>query len=161
MRRLAVATALGVAASGLATLEAVAVELAALVVPVPVPAWGWFYAPLAPYDPLGYAGFWYSPCYPFPSCGALQYDSLRERRERRFEELRKGPPAAATPPLGIDAWGGSVANRQARANAPLTPDAEVLPQHRGSGSVLPEHAGTGEYLPRFLEGRIRPGAGHQ
>ncbi|HXX11676.1 MAG TPA: hypothetical protein VEK05_09180 [Burkholderiales bacterium] len=90
----------------------------------------WPYGPIVPYW-----GYWYSPCYPFASCMAYQQFQTIERRQERWEELRRGlqPQAPAPTP-----------SRAARAPA-------------NEADVRPEYKASGEYLPEFLEGRVRPG----
>jgi hypothetical protein len=82
-----------------------------------------------------YWGYWYSPCYPFASCLAYQQFQMLERRQERWEELRRGaqPRAAESVPV--------------RAATPPVNDADVKPEYKGSG----------EFLPEFLDGRVRPG----
>ena len=82
-----------------------------------------------------YWGYWYSPCYPFASCLAYQQFQILERRQERWEELRRGQQPQAAMPIPARA-----------ATAPLN-DADVRPEYKGSG----------EYVPEFLDGRVRPG----
>ena len=92
--------------------------------------WPWPYGPIVPYW-----GYWYSPCYPFASCMAYQQFQILERRQERWNELRRGPQAQAAAPIPARA-----------ATAPVN-DSDVRPEYKGSG----------EYLPEFLDGRVRPG----
>lgn len=84
---------------------------------------------------LPYWGYWYSPCYPFASCMAYQQFQILERRQERWEELRRGQPPQTAAPTPARA-----------ATAPLN-DSDVRPEYKGSG----------EYLPEFLDGTVRPG----
>ena len=90
-----------------------------------------------PYGPTGmpYWGYWYSPCYPFASCMAYQQFQILERRQERWEELRRGQQSQASAPIPAGA-----------ARAPVN-DADVRPEYKGSG----------EYRPEFLDGKVRPG----
>ena len=93
--------------------------------------WAWPWGPAV----LPYWGYWYSPCYPFASCLAYQQFQTLERRQERWEELRRGQQPQAAVPIPARA-----------ATAPVN-DADVRPEYKGSG----------EYLPEFLDGRVRPG----
>ena len=92
--------------------------------------WAWPYGPAV----MPYWGYWYSPCYPFASCIAYQQFLILERRQERWEELRRGQQQAAVPiPAG--------------AVTAAVNNTDVRPQYKGSG----------EYLPEFLDGTVRPG----
>ena len=90
-------------------------------------------SPLGP-TVLPYWGYWYSPCYPFASCMTYQQFQILERRQERWDELRRGPQLRAAESV------------PARAATPPVNDADVKPEYKGSG----------EYLPEFLDGRVRP-----
>jgi len=101
-----------------------------IVPPQPAP-WAWPYGTTV----MPYWGYWHSPCYPFASCMAYQQFQILERRQERWEKLRRGQESQASAPIS--------------AGAPTAPvnDANVKPAYKGSG----------EYLPEFLDGRVRPG----
>jgi len=90
-----------------------------------------------PYGPtvMPYGGYWYSPCYPFASCAAYQQFQILERRQERWDELRRRQQSQASPSIP-----------SAAAIAPVN-----------NVDVRPEYKGSGEYLPEFLSGKVRPG----
>jgi len=92
--------------------------------------WVWPYGPTV----MPYWGYWYSPCYPFASCLAYQQFQILERRQERWEDLRRGQQAEPVSPIPV-----------ASAAVPLN-DADVKPEYQSSG----------QYLPEFLDGRVRP-----
>jgi hypothetical protein len=111
--------------------------------------WGW------PYDrTLMQWGYWYSPCYPFVSCWAYQQFQILERRQERFEQLRRGQQ---TPPsTGTQNEGGIAANRDNGQATRPSNDADVLPEYIDSGRIRDQYAGSGEFLPEFLDRTARP-----
>src|SRR5262245_39396012 len=82
----------------------------------------------SPYGPtvMPYWGYWYSPCYPFASCMAYQQFQILERRQERWEDLRRGQQSHPPSPISM----GST-------TVPLN-DMDVKPEYRGSGEYLPE-----------------------
>jgi hypothetical protein len=93
--------------------------------------WAWPYGPAV----VPYGSYWYGPCYPFASCMAYQQFQILERRQERWEELRR--------------------RQQSHASAPIPAGAATAPVNETD--VRPEYKGSGEYLPEFLDGSVRPG----
>ena len=106
----------------------------------------WLY-PLDPGYPL-YPGYWMSFCYPYASCAAYQQQQIFERRQERFEQLRRETqqPAAGVQidPLPV-------------VKSPPTDITQIQPRYLGASQLRPQYETTGEYLPGFLEGTARPG----
>jgi len=107
-----------------------------------------------PSHDVPYADYYYSPCYPFASCGALLQYRMLERRRERFEALRK-ESERESPEVGIETRGGWPENYQRRTTAPRTAEAEIQPDYRASSQARPEYGDTGEFLPEFVERRER------
>jgi len=115
----------------------------------PVITWGW------PYDPMLVRwAYWYSPCYPFVSWSAYDQFQVWERRQERFEELRRGQQTL--PSVGMQNKGATVADRDGGRARSSTNDADVRPDYIDSGRIRDQYAVSGEVLPEFLDCSVRP-----
>src|SRR5262245_20200217 len=103
----------------LAGMFSVSAYAQTVIVPAP---WAWPYGPTV----MPYWGYWYGPCYPFASCMAYQQFQILERRQERWEALRRGQPSQE-----------SMSSPVAAAITPVN-DNEVRPEYKGSGEYLPE-----------------------
>lgn len=106
----------------------------------------WLY-PLDPGYPF-YPGYWMSFCYPYVSCAAYQQQQIFERRQERFEQLRK---ETQQPAAGVQI------NPVPAAKSPPTDIRQIQPRYLGASQLRPQYETTGDYLPEFLEGKTRPG----
>jgi hypothetical protein len=112
--------------------------------PSPASATGWigYGWPVWPTYPFSYFSPPYppylvpDPCYPYGTCTSL----LREERLQRRRPLAPGESA----PAGPDIWGNTGSPwGYVRRLPPPTPESQIQPRYRDSGTIRPEYAGGG------------------